>query len=771
MKENLFILAMPVWLKNKRNTKNLQVGFRCDFVADDTKNYVLKISASTYYKVYLDGDFVAYGPARAAHGYVRVDEIDLPIKNGMNKLSVEVAGYNCPSFYSMNIKSFLTAEILENGDPIKYTGRDFNAISLENLRNIYVHRYSYQRTYGEVWNFDNNTDLYNWKTSDNLNYEKTFTFDLIEKYIDRNLPYPHYDVFNSVDIDECGTIEHKPIGDLLNVRYVKNISCEFDGFLREKWTESPVEELYGDFIKCEKKDFKDDINIKNGEYVIFKLPYNNTGFIINEITALEDSRVCVFFAEHNYGNGMIFGSFLNAINIVKYNLKASEKSYKTESFEPYTCQYIGIAVIEGNINVNAPSLKEYCYPLTENAEFSCTDNDINDIYVASINTFRQNTLDVFMDCPSRERGGWLCDSYFTAMSEKFFSGESAVEKVFLDNFVMAEEFPNIPYGMLPMVYPSDYMVYKNGYIPQWAMWYVMELRQFINREKDVDIGKYKTLCYELLKWFKMYENTDGLLEKMDGWNFVEWSKANDWVQDVNYPTNMLYSKMLFVMGELFFDETLVAKSEVIKNTVIEQSFDGKFFHDNAVRNSDGELIVTDNISETCQYYAYFFDIADNDEKFDYLKNVMLNTFGPDNNDTELMKKIVPANSFIGNYLRIIILLRMKKYEKVVSDIKGYFLKMAHLTGTLWEKNNITELQRSGSLNHGFASFAGVAIAYAMAGVTDIVYSEKEISINENYISDIDYTLKINTEDGAIEIKSINGQKDISIPKNWILRRP
>ena len=96
--------------------------------------------------------------------------------------------------------------------------------------------------------------------------------------------------------------------------------------------------------------------------------------------------------------------------------------------------------------------------------------------------------------------------------------------------------------------------------------------------------------------------------------------------------------------------------------------------------------------------------------------------------------------------------------------------MAHLTGTLWEKNNITELQRSGSLNHGFASFAGVAIAYALAGVTDIVYSEKKVLLDENYISDIDYTLKINTEDGAIEIKLINGQKNISIPKDWVLRR-
>ena len=68
MKENLFDFAMPLWLKNKRNTKNLQVGFRCDFVADDTKKYVLKISASTYYKVYLDGKFVDFEMAIKVSG-------------------------------------------------------------------------------------------------------------------------------------------------------------------------------------------------------------------------------------------------------------------------------------------------------------------------------------------------------------------------------------------------------------------------------------------------------------------------------------------------------------------------------------------------------------------------------------------------------------------------------------------------------------------------------------------------------------------------------
>ena len=48
----------------------------------------------------------------------------------------------------------------------------------------------------------------------------------------------------------------------------------------------------------------------------------------------------------------------------------------------------------------------------------------------------------------------------------------------------------------------------------------------------------------LLDYFKPFENEDGLLEKLQSWVFVEWSAANDFVQDVNYPSNMLYAGTL-----------------------------------------------------------------------------------------------------------------------------------------------------------------------------------------------------------------------------------
>ena len=107
--------------------------------------------------------------------------------------------------------------------------------------------------------------------------------------------------------------------------------------------------------------------------------------------------------------------------------------------------------------------------------------------------------------------------------------------------------------MLPMCYPAD--VDGGGFIPNWAMWFILELKDYKERTGDSEfVSLFKNRVYCLLDWFEKYENTDGMLEDLPGWVFVEWSKSNDFVRDVNFPSNMLYSSALCAVGELFADE-------------------------------------------------------------------------------------------------------------------------------------------------------------------------------------------------------------------------
>jgi hypothetical protein len=70
--------------------------------------------------------------------------------------------------------------------------------------------------------------------------------------------------------------------------------------------------------------------------------------------------------------------------------------------------------------------------------------------------------------------------------------------------------------------------------------------------------------------------------------------------------------------------------------------------------------------------------------------------------------IHPVNAFIGAYLRLETLIKMGEKELLLKDAVGFFGHMGADTGTLWEYR-----QRHGSRDHGFASYALVAIRRAL----------------------------------------------------------
>ena len=237
--------------------------------------------------------------------------------------------------------------------------------------------------------------------------------------------------------------------------------------------------------------------------------------------------------------------------------------------------------------------------------------------------------------------------------------------------------------------------------------------------------------------------------------------------DVNYPTNMLYCKMVRLMGEWFSDAKLTEEAEAIKATVIAQAFDGTMFRDNSVRNEDGELKLTNNISEVCQYYAFCFGIADKDDaQYAELKDMVLNLFGPERKENNIRPDIVYANSLMGNYLRMELLLEWGCNDQLLRENVGYYYKMAEITGTLWEHASI-----AGSLNHGFASYAGVVLIGALGGIHSIDMKKKEVVVDFSAETDIELDMSIGTPYGDITVTRSNiadGPQDITynIPEQF-----
>ena len=418
--------------------------------------------------------------------------------------------------------------------------------------------------------------------------------------------------------------------------------------------------------------------------------------------------IAVGFSEYCDENKFNFVEYFDVCNAFEYILTSGKT--EIETFEPYTAKKIIIVVKKGQVTVDSVGIRKYEGNFDNVKKVEFIDNDLNLIYDASVKSFIQNALDLYTDCPSRERAGWLCDSYFTARTEYFLTGKTTVEQNFLENYTMFYNTGEYEEGMIPMCYPSDF----NGqFIPQWSMWFIIELHEYIyERNGKLPFSKFEKMVSGLLKYYEKYENEDGLLEKLSNWNFIEWSKANQLTNGVNYPTNFLYSKVLDCVADFYNDNTAYningsnysKKAQIVRDRAINQSFDGKFFHDLAVRDENGKLKVVEDITEICQYYAIVFgkiceNIVGNDEKYSYLKTTVLNVFNKDRTELTEIEKI---NMFIGVYLKLLALESMCEKEQIIKTVKEYFLPMAQKTNTLWEYVTLSR-----SLCHGFASFASV----------------------------------------------------------------
>ena len=254
------------------------------------------------------------------------------------------------------------------------------------------------------------------------------------------------------------------------------------------------------------------------------------------------------------------------------------------------------------------------------------------------------------------------------------------------------------------------------------MWFVLELEEYLHRSGDREmIDQAKQRVYELVDYFKPYLNEDGLLEKLDKWVFVEWSDANRYVQDVNYPTNMLYAEMLDAISRLYQDSELKSQAENVREAIRKQSFDGTFFCDNAIRE-DGRLIRTDHHTEVCQYYAFFFHTATPDS-YPELWKMLRDKFGPSRKQNNPYPDVAFANAFIGNYLRLELLSREGLSKQLLDESIAEYLTMADQTGTLWE--NMTS---TASCNHGFAAHLERVLMRDILGVYDVSPTEKTIRL-------------------------------------------
>ena len=731
-----FRSALPIWPHGREKEMNLFVGFRAAFEPPPGKHVYLRMAGSTFYRVYLNGKFHAWGPARGPEGHFRVDLWDIAplLEKGRNYVSVEVAGYNVNSFYVLNQASFLQAEVATDSEVLASTGgagQPFEAKILpQRVRK--VQRYTFQRTFSEVYHMDTQSDR--WRERPDAPFEPvTCAVSVPRKLIARGVPYPDYvkrqpELIAVEGAFNWGAKAPKSLAADPSIPSAARIGPNLLGYPESELTEIPYLELQKTESTVKHRIdtpyvCDQPMRLGAGQFKTLDFGTDLPGYFGAHVVVHAPAKLYFTFDE-TLVDGDVDFKRLMCVNIVAYTLAPGE--YNLETFEPYGLRFLKMMVLTGKCEVDHVYLREYAASDIWTAHFGCSEEGLNELFAAGRECYRGNAIDTFQDNPTRERAGWLCDPVFSASASPLLSGHTKVERNLFENYLLPDHFPDIPDGMLPMCYPSDH--YGGGFVPNWALWFVIQLEGYLGRSGDREmVEALRPRVLKVFDYFKPFQNADGLLEDLKGWVFIEWSKSNDYVQNVSYPTNMLYAAALAAAGRMYDLPQFVGQAEALRSVIRRQSYDGEFFVDNAVRQG-GKLVPTHNRTETCQYYAFYFDTASMEE-YPKLWERLQSAFGPKRWTTGAYPDIPPSNAFMGNLMRQDLLSRAGLTDQLAREAIDNLLYMAELSGTLWENTS-----DEASMDHAFESHIVTALYRDILGLYQVDTVRKVVHVRFTQLS-------------------------------------
>lgn len=726
--------AAPIFLSGLENTLNVQAGFRHDVVlGQPPEKAILRITARSYYRLYINGEVCMHGPARTAHGYLRVDELDVAawLWKGKNCIAVEtVAGVGCLGGYSNDCtaeSSLLMAELELDGKVVLATDAGWDALRLSE-RVEYTEKISHCRQNSEVYRLDEGYTRWRTQlpaTAPKLPWVKAaLCAGPRPQLLGRPMPLPTLEKHGGAQL-------------------VLTADAAFDRSIpyQPAW----YEEQYGEYYsKIEEHVLQDYVQTREGPLKA-KAECRRGGVAFTGVAG--DETPCAFFdlGEPRLGflgftvrcsrAGVLDVAHLEGMNptddkhgaigganpMTRLYLPAGEWSFLT--MEPMLARHLKFYFRGlGDCELLDIHVRGYCYPDRARTGFVCSDEDINRLYRAALRTLRYNTLDIFMDCPERERGGWLCDSLWTSRAAALMLGDLSVEKAFLENFLLAPYGDGVgsPNNFFPEVYPGSKLPGAPS-ITTWSFWLMLELAEYVERSGDLQLAlQHEKRVADFVEGCARYEGPSGLLENMPN-IFIDWSMSNDpaFNQPISTAANALYAFMLQRLAQLYrradWQEAAGRVRSVLRGALLGDGgpdfLNKPFFPDALCRLPDGRLKKQDRYSEACQYTILWSELFDKAE-IPAVADEVLHGMGPapQRAPSTLLGR---SGLFIGLCIRMDLLAKWHEPELLLRELRAVYLpQLSEGPGTLWEVQELNGTSRC----HGFASHAGVHLLRDLLGL-------------------------------------------------------
>ncbi|MDE3187963.1 MAG: alpha-L-rhamnosidase [Acidobacteriota bacterium] len=190
------------------------------------------------------------------------------------------------------------------------------------------------------------------------------------------------------------------------------------------------------------------------------------------------------------------------------------------TFEPLwwrTWRYLDLDIQTANDPLTLESLKANftAYPFEERATFKSGDTDLDKIWEISWRTARLDAHETYMDTPYYEQLQYVGDTRIQALISYTVAGDDRLARQALEAFSDSRS----PDGLTRSRYPSS----LPQTIPPFSLLYVGMLHDYwLYRSDPAFVRSLLPGTRGVLDWFAAHEQSDGLLEKLPWWSFIDW---------------------------------------------------------------------------------------------------------------------------------------------------------------------------------------------------------------------------------------------------------
>ena len=180
-------------------------------------------------------------------------------------------------------------------------------------------------------------------------------------------------------------------------------------------------------------------------------------------------------------------------------------------------RYVELLIPEGVEIFDIQMIVRYM-PYEQKATYTTDNEDLKKVISLCLDTIKYGTQEVFVDCPTREKGQYLGDVTIEARAQAIATGDLSMMKKAIRNFCASSFIcPGI------MAVSTSSLMQE---IADYSLQFPAQILWVYSMEGDVEFLRetepYVTGAY---KHFLKFINDDGLLEYVnDKWNLVDWPK-------------------------------------------------------------------------------------------------------------------------------------------------------------------------------------------------------------------------------------------------------